>query len=71
MPAARAVSEDGPEVWHALRVSVKPSARDPGLFIVRRLDDGHTPPPGSREALIMVLEPGSDLFASASSSKDA
>jgi hypothetical protein len=61
---AATVSQEGADVWHALRVSVKPSARDPSLFVVRRLERGKAPPPDTREALIMVVDPGADLFGS-------
>jgi hypothetical protein len=68
-PAARrapaAVSGEGGDVWHALRVSVKPSVREPGLFIVRRLENGKAPPAESREALIVVMESGEEFFREA------
>jgi hypothetical protein len=53
---------NGPDVWHALRVSVKRSARDPSLFILRRLEDGKSPPPGTKEALIVVVESQADVL---------
>jgi hypothetical protein len=55
-------AEQGPDVWHAVRVSVKASARDPNLFIVRRLSDSKTAPPGTREALIMLMDSNADFL---------
>jgi hypothetical protein len=60
--AAESESEQGADVWHALRVSVKPSARDPNLFIVRRLEGRSPAPRGTQEALIVVHDPSSDLL---------
>jgi hypothetical protein len=43
-----------PEV--RVRVSVKTSVRDPQLLVVRRLADGESPPPGAREAWLVLPE---------------
>jgi hypothetical protein len=40
-----------------LRVSVRTSARDPGLLIVRELPEGQAPPAGAREAFLVMAEP--------------
>jgi len=42
-------------------VSVKRSARDPSLLIVRKLDEGTALPPGRTEAFL-VLDPSTDPF---------
>jgi hypothetical protein len=39
------------------RVSLKVSARDPGLFIARPLADGQPPPAGTREAMLVLVDP--------------
>jgi hypothetical protein len=39
------------------RVSVKMSARDPNLLVVRPLADGQSPPPGTREAFLVMVGP--------------
>jgi hypothetical protein len=43
-----------------LRVAVKLSVRDPNLVIARPLPAGEAPPPGTREALLILFEPGAD-----------
>ena len=55
----------GADIWYGLRVAVEPSPRDPNMLIVRRLDARQAVPAGSREALIVVLDSGADLFGSA------
>jgi hypothetical protein len=40
-----------------IRVSVKTSARDPALLVVRRLDEGKALPAGTREAWLVLSEP--------------
>jgi hypothetical protein len=60
-PAASAAG--GAEVWHALRVSVEPSVRDPSLYIVRRLEADKPVPHGTREAFLVVVESSADLLA--------
>jgi len=57
--------EQGADIWYGLRVAVEPSPRDPNLFVVRRLEAKQPVPAGSREALIVVLDSGADLFGSA------
>jgi hypothetical protein len=39
-----------------LHVSVKTSVRDPNLLIVRPLAEGQRPPPGTREAFLVLLD---------------
>jgi hypothetical protein len=41
---------------------VKRSARDPNLFVLRRLADAKTAPAGTREALIVLVDSSSELF---------
>jgi hypothetical protein len=65
-----AESEEGPDVWHALRVSIKRSARDPSLFVLRRLEDGKETPPGTRAALIVVMDSGADVLGTSSPRAD-
>lgn len=54
---------DSAQAWHAVRVSIKVSARDPNLFVVRRLENGNQAPPGTRQALVMLLDPDTDFGA--------
>jgi len=54
--------EHGPGVWHAVRVSVKTSVRDPTLLIVRPLPASTPAPSGTREALIVLMDSTSELF---------
>jgi hypothetical protein len=51
-----------PRLRQAARVSVEKSASEPGLFLVRLLEDGKAPPPGRSEALLLELDPSSRLF---------
>lgn len=44
------------DLTKALRVSIKQSARDEALYVARLLDDGSAPPPGSRRALVILLD---------------
>jgi hypothetical protein len=39
------------------RVSVRMSARDPNLFVVRQLAEGEAAPPGTHEAFLIISEP--------------
>jgi hypothetical protein len=41
-------------------VSVKTSVRDPDLLVVRPLAEGQPPPPGTREAFLVMVEPAAD-----------
>jgi hypothetical protein len=41
-----------------LRVSVRTSVRDAGLLVVRPLADGQAPPPGTREAFLVMADDG-------------
>jgi hypothetical protein len=43
-----------------LRVSVKASVRDPNLLVARPLPEGQEPPPGTREALLVMAEPAGE-----------
>jgi hypothetical protein len=43
-----------------VRVSVQTSVRDPNLLVVRRLADGKTPPPGTREAFLVMTDGGAE-----------
>jgi hypothetical protein len=56
-PAAPAPVAAGPGQETRLRVSVKLSVRDPNLLIARPLAAGEPPPPGTREALLVLVEP--------------
>jgi hypothetical protein len=48
-----------------VRVSVKTSARDPSLIIARPLADGQTLPAGTREALLVLVDPSAEPSAGA------
>lgn len=48
---------------HAARVSVIHSPDEPGLFLVRLLDDGARPPVEASEALMVLVDPSSTLFS--------
>jgi hypothetical protein len=58
-------NDGGADIWYGLRVAVEASPRDPNTLIVRRLDARQAVPPGTREALIVVLDSGADLFGNA------
>jgi hypothetical protein len=49
------------ESGRAVKVTVKRSARDEGLYIVRK-DDGQAATLGTREAVIVLIEPDDDFF---------
>lgn len=57
-PAPPAMAVPGQET--RLRVSVKLSVRDPNLLIARPLGAGEPPPPGTREALLILVEPAAN-----------
>jgi hypothetical protein len=40
-----------------IRVSVKLSVRDPNLLLARPLREGEAPPPGTRAAVLVLVEP--------------
>ena len=40
-----------------VRVSVRRSALDPKMWVVRPLTDGHAPPPGTREGSLVIFGP--------------
>jgi hypothetical protein len=61
-PSTAGDAEPGTQVWHAARVSVKRSSRDPNLYVVRRIEQGKNRPPGTREALILLLDASTDLL---------
>jgi hypothetical protein len=48
----------------AIRVSIKRSARDPNLFVVRKLEEGKTVPMGSKEAFLLLPDRDADPFGS-------
>ena len=43
-----------------LRVSVKLSVRDPNLLLARPLREGEAPPAGTREAVLVLVEPAAE-----------
>jgi hypothetical protein len=46
-----------PSVWQSRqRVSVRASARDPNLLVVRPLPEGQRPPPGTHVAHLVLVE---------------
>jgi hypothetical protein len=49
------------DAGRAVRVVVKRSARDEGLYVLRRAE-GHAPALGTREAVIVLLEPDDGFF---------
>jgi protein transport protein SEC24 len=59
-PVAQAPVAAAPGQETRLRVSVKLSVRDPNLLIARPLGAGEPPPPGTREALLILVEPAMD-----------
>jgi len=48
-----------------VRVSVKASARDPGLLIARPLAEGQAAPAGAREALLVLVDAPGEAVAGA------
>jgi hypothetical protein len=46
----------------AARVSVVPSLIEPGLFLVRLLDEDSAPPSNAAEALLVLIDPDSQAF---------
>ena len=46
----------------AVRIAIKRSTRDKGLYVVRRLEAGK-PPFGSREALIVLADGDTSIFS--------
>lgn len=65
--ASRASSAPAPEVAHpsvrqAVRVSVERSAAEPGLLLVRVLDEGKPAEPGCTEALLVSLDSSAQPF---------
>jgi hypothetical protein len=64
MPSTRPAPSAAPAPTRQLRVSVKASVRDPNLFVVRPLPDGHQLPPGTREGLLMMVDGADGPFAS-------
>jgi hypothetical protein len=55
------VAPAAPELPARQRVSVKASVRDARLFLARPLADGEAPPPGTREAFLVMAEPEIDV----------
>lgn len=60
--AAASVAAIAPSLRQAARVSVKRSSADPGLFVVRLLEEGKAPEPGSTEALLVSVDPNARSF---------
>jgi hypothetical protein len=56
-PAPHAVVGVQPGQETRLRVSVKLSVRDPNLLLARPLAEGEAPPPGTRAAVLVLVEP--------------
>jgi hypothetical protein len=52
------VAQPGQET--RLRVSVKLSVRDPNLLLARPLAEGEAPPPGTRAAVLVLVEPAAE-----------
>jgi len=59
-PAAPAVVR--PSLRQAARVSVEKSASEPGLFLVRLLEDGSAPNAGCTEALLVTIDSNARPF---------
>jgi hypothetical protein len=57
-PPIAVVAQPGLET--RLRVSVKLSVRDPNLLLARPLREGEAPPPGTREAVLVLVEPAAE-----------
>ena len=56
---ALGVSAAHPQAWGRdvrMRVSVRTSARDPALMVLRPLADGQTAPPGTREGFLVLAD---------------
>ncbi len=53
--------QTAPGMTPRLRVSVKASVRDPHLFLARPLAEGQAPPPGTREAFLVLVEIEGDV----------
>ena len=49
---------DAPDLANAVRVALKPSARDERLLMMRLLKPGEEPAPGYRPALVVMLDSG-------------
>lgn len=62
-PAHVADAPAAPRLRQAARVSVVPSPDEAGLFLVRLLDDGSTPPANAAEALMVLTDPNSTVFS--------
>lgn len=61
-PTSAAPLAAAPRLRQAARVSVERSPTEPGLFLVRLLDDGTPPASGRSEALLVSVDPTSELF---------
>jgi hypothetical protein len=62
-PAHFGDASGGARLRQAARVSVRASPDEPGLFLVRLLDDGSAPAPDAAEALMVLVDPSSTLFS--------
>jgi hypothetical protein len=60
-PGAEA-SGDAPRLRKAARVSVVPSLIEPGLFLVRLLDEEGQVPNNAAEGLLVVMDPETEVF---------
>ena len=56
--APAVVAQPGQET--RLRVSVKLSVRDANLLLARPLREGEAPPPGTRAAVLVLVEPAAE-----------
>jgi hypothetical protein len=56
------LSSSAPAPQARLRVSVRTSVRDPALLVVRPLPGGQSPPPGTREAFLVMADDESLSF---------
>jgi hypothetical protein len=59
-PAPPSVVGAQPGQETRLRVSVKLSVRDPNLLLARPLGEGEAPPPGTRAAVLVLVEPAAE-----------
>jgi hypothetical protein len=60
-PPVAPATKSAPQVKQTrIRVSVRTSARDATLFVVRPLAEGQAPPAGTREAVLLLNESESD-----------
>lgn len=58
-----ALADDSASFRKAVRVSVLPSATEPGLYLVRLLEDGKPAPEASAEGILVLTDPASTFFS--------